>query len=75
MKPIEHFQIRLTQKQAQRIRGVWQRAGKNGAAMLIAQPITTCGPFTLRRAILDVAIIGPEDAALIQDAMRTPMLS
>ena len=63
---ISSFTIDLPPKFRKQVQAEWNKHGKQGAAMIIAQPVTTWGPFNLRTAALRVAIVTPETMKEIQ---------
>lgn len=60
MKIINSFKVKLTQRQAEKIRAQWRRHGRYGGAFLIAQPVTSWGPFQIKNAFLNCALVDPE---------------
>ena len=67
---LSSFNIPLPPKLGKQVQAEWEKHGKTGGAMVIAQPVTTWGPFHLRTAALRVAIVTPDTMQAIQAAIE-----
>lgn len=56
---MKSFKVRLSREQERMVRKVWNEFGKDGGAMLVCQPVDTCGPFALAKPFWSVGVMDP----------------
>ena len=75
MKPtkpsiIHHFTVKLTKQQQVKLHKIWNKHGKNGGA-IIMQPVLNWGPFTMKRAFLNAAVVNAECFTQLSNTLET----
>lgn len=67
---ITSFKIPITNRQGGQARSQWARHGRPEGAMIIAQPIASWGPFSLRYGFLNCYILDKKTANRIAKVLE-----